>query len=127
VGEFLRVLPLTALAVCLAVMWRGGFRGEVTRVVLVAALLFLGSLAVDASTGLLSVMLCSGTLAAYVALIIKRKATAVDEPGQPVADRHGYLREAEPVDEPDRVEADRRYDSGGLADYVRRQQERRAS
>jgi hypothetical protein len=114
------LLLLAALAAVLVAMWRGGYRGEVTRVVLVAILLLLGSKAIGASGGLLMVLLGAGTVAAYAALIIKRKVSEPDEAERPQADAQGYLAQPEQVED-DQPVHDARFDSGGLADYVRQQ------
>lgn len=119
------LLLMAAMSAILITMWRSGYRGEVTRVVLVAILLLLGSKAIGASGGLVAILLGAGTVAAYAALIIKRKVSEPEEVGQPQADQQGYLAEPEPVDD-ERPAHDSRFDSGGLAEYVRQQQNRKA-
>lgn len=121
-GELLRVLPFLLTLAFLVMLWRDGYRGEVTRTVLAAFTLFAGAHAAGWSTGFASLLLGAGTVAAYTAIVIGRRRPAkAPRAAQPAADQDGYLTVAQPVDD-GRPQVNDRYDSGGLADYVAQRQ-----
>jgi hypothetical protein len=119
VSGLLRVIPLLATVVFLVVLWRRGYRGEVTRIVLAAFTLYTASRAMGATSGGIAFLLALVSSASCVAIIFRKSP----EHSYQGAGQDGYLDQPEPAGDPEPV-IDSRYDSGGLADRVRRDRER---
>jgi len=77
VTEILRFLPAAVTVVFLAAMWRHGFRGEATRIVLAALALYAGSHAARATSGFPAVLTAVTSAVTCALIIILRKTRDV--------------------------------------------------
>jgi len=112
---FLFLLLALTVLVFLIALWRSGLRAEVFRLTVVSVILFTANHLMQTSSAGTAALVCV-TCAVIAALIVRQRV-------KHQATNHAVDADEDEDYQEDRFQPDTRYDSGGLADHVRQQQE----